>query len=127
MFLQGNGCVTNDNFPIDPSEIPNYNDYTIYKGISVDPLVITDEKYHLREKMTYKKDGTVYSQEQVYFRVRDLAPVYEYTYRYNIGSEYNTYWSEYINGGLVEYEGVFTDKDFHLSQCKYSKSSHFLE
>lgn len=53
MFLQGNGCVKSDDFPIDPSEIPNYTDYPTYKGISVDPLVLTDEKYHVREKMTY--------------------------------------------------------------------------
>ena len=45
----------------------------------------------------------------------------------NMGTTYNTYWSEYINGGLVEYEGVFTDKDFELSQCDYSNYTMFLE
>ena len=104
MFLQGDGCVKDENFPIDPSDLPNYSDYTTYKGISVDPLGQNNtEKYHLREKKEYNTDGTLYSQEHVYFRVRDLAPVYEYTFRQNIGTEYNTYWSEYIDGGLVEY------------------------
>ncbi len=59
--------------------------------------------------------------------MRDLAVVYEYDYRQDIGKTYNTYWSEYINGGLVEYDGVFTDEDFELSQCDYSNYTMFLE
>ena len=77
--------------------------------------------------MTYNKDGTVQSQQQVYFRVRDLAVVYEYQYNQDMGRDYNTYWTEYINGGLVEYDGVFTDKDFELSQCDYSNFTMSLE
>jgi hypothetical protein len=62
--------------------------------------------------MTYDKDGLIYSQEQVFYRVRDLVPVYEYLYRVNIMPVYDTYWTEYLDGGMTEYQGTFTDKDF---------------
>ena len=61
------------------------------------------EKYHVREKIFYKSDGSIYSQVQVYFRVRDLVPVYRYLYYQNMGTLYDTWWYEFLNGGLVEH------------------------
>ena len=108
-----------DDFPIDKSEIPDYSNYSSYLGIQEDPIGKTSEQYHIRERMTYNKDGTIYSQEQVFYRVKDLVPVYEYAYVLNIQPTYDTYWTEYLNGGMMEYYGTFTDLDFQIPQCKY--------
>ena len=51
--------------------------YTSYKGISEDPVIKSStEKYHMRERISYNSDGSIYFQMQVYFRMRDLVPVY---------------------------------------------------
>ena len=84
--------------------------------------------YHVRQWTDYDMEG-LYGEErhQVYFRVSDLVPVYTYNYDTNGKDVANEEWGEYLNGGLTEYKGTFTDKDFYLPWCTYTVNSSFLE
>ena len=118
MLLEENVCKQVNDVPIDKSEIPDYSNYSKYIGIREDPIGKTSEQYHIRERMTYNKDGiTIYTQEKVFYRVKDLVPVYEYLL-VNQDNQVD-YWTEYLNGGMMEYNGTFTDLDFQIPQCKY--------
>ena len=58
---------------------------------------------------------------KVYYRVSDLAPVYENVIQvFSTWSKLYESWQEYLNGGMVEYEGEFTESDFHIPKCDYS-------
>lgn len=134
---KGVSCHRSTNWDFTPY-IPSFNNYKIYKGLSDDPLAKTQQKYHLREIVSYLGDGRLLEKDQLYFRETDLAAVYiiktknQYIstpgspWYNNLEQSYITY-SEYTNGGFIEYGGVFTDKDFKLDYCPLPTSTHFLE
>ena len=105
-----------------------YSFYDEYLGVQKDPLGKTSEEYHVRQVIDYDTDG-YYSEEisQVYYRVSDLVPVYTYNYDTNGSVKANEEWGEYLNGGLIEYKGTFTEKDFYVPWCTYAASNDFLE
>lgn len=135
-YEEGVSCERSTNFDFTPY-IPSFNDYKIYKGLSDDPLAKTQQKYHLREIVNYLGDGRLLEKDQLYFRETDLAAVYIIKtqnqwgipgdiWEKDLTQTYITY-SEYTNGGLIEYRGEFTVKDLMLENCPLPTSTHFLE
>ena len=96
----------------------------VYKGIGNDPLGKTTEKYHIRQGDYYNPRPTSKDtwSKITYYRVRDLVVVYE---KLEYDNDYIE-WTEYINGGMAEYQGTFTKSDFHVPGCIYT-ATDFLE
>ena len=92
--------------------MPDLSYYSIYLGIQNDPLGKTTEKYHVRQRPVY--DFSRGTTSKLFFRVSDLAPVYESLVWDDLG---DTSWTEHLNGGMVEYKGAFTDADFKIPNC----------
>ncbi len=103
---------------------PSYMKDHYYVGIREDPLGKTTEKYHLRQgdydrqRPTSKDTWSILT----YYRVRDLVVVYE---KLEYDNDYIE-WTEYLNGGMTEYQGTFTKSDFHVAGCIYT-AANFLE
>lgn len=116
------------NIQINRRSSMEFTDLDQYLGIQEDPLGKTQEKYHVRMKEEYYLDdkSQLMTQYKLYFRVRDLAPVYftENDFMPNKAFSY----TEWLDGGMVEFQGTFVKSDFHIPGCVYTTETHaFLE
>ena len=116
------------NIQINRRSSMEFTDLDQYLGIQEDPLGKTQEKYHVRMKEEYYLDdkSQLMTQYKLYFRVRDLAPVY-YTENDFMPNKAFSY-TEWLDGGMVEFQGTFVKSDFHIPGCVYTTETHaFLE
>lgn len=116
------------NIQINRRSSMEFTDLDQYLGIQEDPLGKTQEKYHVRMKEEYYLDdkSQLMTQYKLYFRVRDLAPVY-FTENDFIPNKAISY-TEWLDGGMVEFQGTFVKSDFHIPGCDYTTETHaFLE
>ena len=117
-----------EKYPNQQTLFDEFTDLDQYLGIQEDPLGKTQEKYHVRMKEEYYLDdkSQLMTQYKLYFRVRDLAPVY-YTENDFMPNKAFSY-TEWLDGGMVEFQGTFVKSDFHIPGCVYTTETHaFLE
>ena len=74
--LSGNGkCTIGYYLEDQPQQLFDYSSFTTYSGIQVDPLGKTSEQYHVRKHIFNTSSSSFVT--RVFYRVKDLAPVYE--------------------------------------------------